>query len=152
EIRPATEHEEPQLVAGYVEAFSDTFDFCDWEPEKIVNAARDDIRKILSGQRGSLLTASRIAVEASSTTQKAKIIGAALITQSAGQRPLLDILLVVPSWHRKGIATALVSAVNNELHKAGEKTLESRYLLGNEESRSWHQRFGFIEEPDLLLA
>jgi hypothetical protein len=34
-IRPVTKSDEPQLVAAYVEAFSDSFDFCDWEPERV---------------------------------------------------------------------------------------------------------------------
>src|SRR5439155_5564635 len=28
----------------------------------------------------------------------------------------------------------------------------SRYHLGNAASRAWHHRFGFTDEPDLLLA
>jgi hypothetical protein len=28
----------------------------------------------------------------------------------------------------------------------------SRYHIGNDASRRWHQRFGFIEEPDLQRA
>ena len=151
-MRPVTEQDEQQLITGYVEAFRDAFDFCDWDLEKIQTAARDDIRKIFSEQRGRFLAASRIAVETPSVTDKEKIIGAALITESEGQPPLLDVLFVVPHWHRKGIATALVSAASNALYSSQVKTLESRYLLGNEESRSWHQRFGFTEEPDLLLA
>src|SRR5882762_9921216 len=109
-IRPVAKHDEQQLMTGYVEAFRDAFDFCDWDPEKIQTAAKDDIQDILSEQRGRFLAASRIAVETPSVTGKEKIVGAALITESEGQPPLLDILFVVPRWHRKGIATALVSA------------------------------------------
>jgi hypothetical protein len=29
--------------------------------------------------------------------------------------------------------------------------LISRYHVGNEPSRDWHRRFGFVEEPDLML-
>jgi GNAT superfamily N-acetyltransferase len=129
-VRPVTEQDEQQLITGYVEAFRDAFDFCDWDLEKIQTAARDDMRKIFSGQRGRFLTASRIAVETPSVADKEKIIGAALITESEGQPPLLDILFVIPRWHRKGIATALVSAVSNKL-PSQVKMLESRYLLGN---------------------
>ena len=151
-VRPVAESDEPQLVTAYVEAFGDSFDFCDWDLEKIQAAAKDDMRRMLSGQRGCLLPASRIAIDGQSTYEEEKIIGAALITQSEGQRPLLDILLVVPQWHGKGIATALVAAASNDLHANGVKILESRYLLGNVESRAWHQKFGFMEEPDLMLA
>lgn len=151
-LRPVTESDEPQLVAAYVEAFAESFDFCDREFSKIAAAATDDIGKILSGRRGSLLTASRVATAPPSETTAETIIGAALITGSDRQPPLLDILFVVPQWQRKGIATALVSTVSHELHHAKVETLESRYFLGNEESQAWHRKFGFTEEVDLMLA
>lgn len=151
-IRAVAADDEPQLVTGYIAAFGDSFDFCDWEPEKIQEAAREDIQKMLSGQRGRLLPASCVALDPQAATKEEQLIGAALITESEGQLPLLDIVFVAPRWHRQGIATALVATASNEMYAAGMKTLESHYLLGNAESRSWHQRFGFVEEPDLLLA
>lgn len=151
-IRPVTESDEPQLVTSYIEAFADSFDFCDWELSKITRAAKDDIRKILSGQRGHLFAASRVATVLPSETAAETIIGAALVTGSDGQPPLLDILFAIPQWHRKGIATALVSAVSHDLYIARVEILESRYFLGNEESRAWHQQFGFTEEADLMLT
>jgi GNAT superfamily N-acetyltransferase len=62
--------------------------------------------------------------------------------------PLLDMLFVRPSWQRRGLATALVSWCLRELLAQGEAALRSRYLLTNEQSRAWHQRFGFTLEPD----
>jgi hypothetical protein len=46
----------------------------------------------------------------------------------------------------------MVSAAINELHELGEKTLTSKYHIGNEQSLAWHLRFGFVEEPDLRRA
>jgi RimJ/RimL family protein N-acetyltransferase len=66
--------------------------------------------------------------------------------------PLLYLLFVAPQWQRRGLAAAMVSAAINELHELGEKTLTSRYHIGNEQSMAWHQRFGFVEEPDLRRA
>lgn len=151
-IRPVTASDEPQLVVAYIEAFADSFDFCDWKLSQIMEAAKDDLRKILSGQRGHLLAASCVATAPPSETAAETIIGAALVTGSDRQPPLLDILFVVPQWQRKGIATALVSTVSHELHHAKVETLESRYFLGNEESQAWHRKFGFTEEADLMLA
>ena len=85
-------------------------------------------------------------------TENEYIIGAALIIAQAEETPLLDMLFVRPEWHRKGIATAMVAAALNTLHSSGVRTLASQYVLGNEESRAWHQRFGFVEETDLLLV
>src|SRR5262245_5381922 len=43
-IRPVAASGEPQLITTYVAAFSDTIDFCDWAPERIMAAAQDDMR------------------------------------------------------------------------------------------------------------
>ena len=80
------------------------------------------------------------------------LVGAALLIEKEGGQPLLDMLFVIPEWQRKGLSTALVSAAINELYRTGIKRLGSRYLLGNDGSRAWHQKFGFVEEPDLFLA
>ena len=66
--------------------------------------------------------------------------------------PLLYLLFVAPQWQRRRLATAMASAAINELNELGEKTLTSRYHIGNEQSMAWHQRFGFVEEPDLRRA
>src|SRR5206468_3554338 len=97
-------------------------------------------------------SASRVAVRVNSSTKRERIVGAALIVEAAPRQPALDILFVSPRKRRSGIASALAGAAMNELHTAGLKTLESAYVLGNEESRAWHQKFGFLEEPDLLSA
>jgi hypothetical protein len=51
-----------------------------------------------------------------------------------------------------GIATALLSDAMNELHDGGEAILKSAYHAANETSMDWHQRFGFVEESDLMRA
>ena len=51
-----------------------------------------------------------------------------------------------------GVATALVSAIIEQLYEIGHRTLKSRYNLGNRESRAWHRAFGFVDDSDLLLA
>jgi predicted N-acetyltransferase YhbS len=61
-------------------------------------------------------------------------------------------LFVAPLWQWRGLGTALVSSVLNELHRSGERILRSRYHLGNDLSLAWHRKFGFVEEPDLSLA
>src|SRR5207249_7611531 len=62
-------------------------------------------------------------------------------------------IFVSPAWRRKGVATTLAAAALSALHEmGGYRTLVSRYYLGNEPSAAWHRHFGFVEEPDLLLA
>ena len=151
-LRPVAEANERQLVSAYLAAFRDTVEYCDWEAGKIEASANETIQDFFAGKRGKPLPASRVAVDSQSEADGGKIIGAALVVESTERRPLLDLLFVMPHWQRRGIATAVVVAALNELHAAGMQTLESRYVLGNEESRGWHQKFGFVEVPDLLLA
>jgi RimJ/RimL family protein N-acetyltransferase len=151
-LRPVAVSDEPRLVAAYIAAFSDTIEYCDWESEKIVSSARTNIRNFFAGKRGQPHPATRVAVDSQADAAGEQVVGAALIIGDDGEPPLLDMLFVVPTRQRQGLATALVSAAINALHNAGIPTLESRYMLGNEESQAWHQRFGFVEEPDLFLA
>lgn len=54
-----------------------------------------------------------------------------------------------PGWkQRHGLAAALVSWSLRALLGQGDGTLRSRYLLANEPSRRWHQRFGFTLDRD----
>jgi len=151
-LRPVAACDEPQLVAAYIAAFSDTIEYCDWESEKIVSSARTNIRNFFAGKRGQPHPAARVAVDSKANVVGEQVVGAALIIGDDDEPPLLDMLFVVPTWQRQGLATALLSASINALHSVGVPTLESRYMLGNEESQAWHQRFGFVEEPDLFLA
>jgi RimJ/RimL family protein N-acetyltransferase len=92
-----------------------------------------------------------VAIAPGSNPDEETLAGAAMVT-STENGPLLYLLFVAPEWQRRGLATAMVSAAINELYELGEKTLTSRYHIGNEESMAWHQRFGFVEEPDLRRA
>lgn len=152
ELRAVEQKDKPQLISGYIAAFKDTIEYCDWASEKITTSARDAIQDLFAGKRGKLLPSSRLAVVSQLGTGRELVIGAALLVEKANQVSLLDILFVLPEWQRQGVATALTSAAVNELYHVGVKTFKSRYSLGNNESRDWHQKFGFVDEPDLALA
>lgn len=147
-IKPLSPDYEQSLASAYCEAFCDAFDYCDWETGRIVESADKCIHDFLVGKRGEVLPASRMAIDETSNS----VAGAALVKRGVDEFPLLDFLFVRPGWQRRGLATALVSAVVNELHGAGESVLQSCYRLGNDESVAWHRRFGFVEEPDLRIA
>jgi GNAT superfamily N-acetyltransferase len=151
-IRPVLPPDEPELIAAYIAAYSDTIDFCDWQADQIEAAAQKDIPNFFIAKRGAPLPASCVAVAPHPETGAPRVIGAALIIAQEEQPPLLDMLFVLPEFHRQGIATTLASTALNILHQSGVETLASRYALGNEESRAWHQRFGFVEELDVTLA
>lgn len=162
-IRAVDRDDEAQLISAYFAAFRDAIEYCDWKSSKIAAAAKKDIQDFFAGKRGNPLPASRVAVASQSKSPlppfdkggksgEESVVGAALIVEKGNGQPLLDMLFVIPEWQRKGLGTALVSAAINELYRAGMKTLESRYLLGNEASQDWHHKFGFVDEPDLFLA
>lgn len=152
DLRPVRDTDREQLVSTYVAAFADTVEFCDWESAAIVAAARKDVLGFFASTRGQPLLASRVAVAAHSHGGAEQLVGAALLVKTESDGPLLDMLFVAPAAQRKGIATALLAATMTELDSRGIRTLRSRYHLGNEASRAWHQRCGFVEEPNLLVA
>jgi RimJ/RimL family protein N-acetyltransferase len=146
-LRPVTPEDEVRLVPVYTAAFLDSMEYCDCEPAEVDAAARQNLANYFGAGRGRPHPASRVALDVDQA-----VAGAALLVELADGLPLLDMLFVLPSRQRQGLATALVSAAVNELCRDGSPRLRSSYMLGNEPSRAWHQRFGFVEEPDLLLA
>ncbi|MBV7335229.1 GNAT family N-acetyltransferase [Chloroflexi bacterium TSY] len=149
-IRPVVEADLPQLRPAYFAAFEETTDYCDWAPKRIKEAAEQNLSSFFAGKRGEPLSASQIAT-AEQNDGREEVIGTILIVEKE-DGPLVDLLFVVPDWHRKGVATALASTALNVLHTSGNEKLRSRFLLGNAESRQWHHRFGFVDEPDLWVA
>jgi GNAT superfamily N-acetyltransferase len=153
QLRAVDKADESALVSAYVDAFRDTVEYCDCDAEAVLASARQDIRAFCAGKRGEILSPSCLALDPAAAEDPVEAVaGAALLTRTEDRIPMLDMLLVRPRWHRRGLATALVSWSLDELHRNGEVILRSRYHLANEPSRAWHRKFGFVEEPDLRLA
>ncbi len=172
-LRPVGPEDEAALIAAFLAGFGDSVDYCDWEPAAIEKSAAKCIRDFLARARGEPLEASRVAVAAAPGTDPAAaaqvqvepgevdpmtpvptapIVGAALVVRAGEAEARLEMLFVAPAWRRRGLASALVSDALTALHAAGFDRLVSRYLLANADSRAWHLRFGFTEEPDWLAA
>lgn len=149
-LRPVCTSDEAGLLPVYKQAFADNQAFCDYTEARFHQAARNDLGESFHGHRGPLLAASRVAMDASSGTPQC--IGAALLSRDSGYGPVLDLIFVLPAWHRRGVATALASAAINVLVQDGAHTLTSCYQLANVGSQHWHQGFGFVELPDLRYA
>jgi len=150
-LRQPVESDIEALKPIYIAAFSETIEYFGYSQGQIAEAARRDLMNYFAGEHGRPTSASCLAIAPGSNPDEETIAGAAMVT-SAENGPLLYLLFVAPQWQRRGLATAMVSAAINELHELGEKTLTSRYHIGNEQSLSWHQRFGFVEEPDMRRA
>jgi RimJ/RimL family protein N-acetyltransferase len=150
-MRQPAESDIAALTPVYVAAFGKTIEYFDCSRAQIAGAARRDLTYYFAGKYGQPTSASCLAMASGPTPGEEILAGAAFVTATKNG-PLLYLLFVAPQWHRRGLATAMVSTAINELHELGEKTLTSKYHIGNEQSMRWHQRFGFVEEPDLRRA
>lgn len=142
-LRAVTPADRAALIDLYVTAFADTVHYFYLEHDDVLKHARHDLDIYLSGQRGApLLEASRVAVH------HGRLIGAALFNEGHVKSPLLYLLYVAPEFREQGLARALAQDAMNALRAAGHRFVRSQYDLGNHESRAWHNRMGFVEEPD----
>ena len=151
-IRRVESRYQQGMIDAFVAAFRDTIEYCDCDDDQVLDSARDSVIGFFSGERGIPLPASRLALVSRPEGKRESVVGASLVVEMRGGSPLLDILFVTPDWQRMGVATALVSSVVDRLHDSGYRTLQSRYNLGNDESRAWHRKFGFVEDSDPFLA
>lgn len=147
-LRPATSADVEKLTEIYVRSFGATLEYCDYTNEELRAAAERALHEHFIGERGHPLSASRVALEPDNPH---RLLGAALLI-TGRESAKLDLLFVRPDWQGCRLATALVSDAVNHLHRYGERRLMSRYHIGNDASRHWHQTFGFVEEPDLQRA
>jgi GNAT superfamily N-acetyltransferase len=136
----------PALVRALADAFLGNVDFWGCARVSVRTAVEDLMATFFAGRRGAPHPASRLAV-----TPRAAVGGAALLMCSP-KGPRLDLLFVRPRWQRRGLATMLVADAATALRANGEPVLRSRYRLANAPSAAWHARFGFVEEPDWLVA
>src|SRR5215475_12708507 len=150
-LRQPAESDIEQLTPVYVAAFKETIEYFGYSRKQVTEAARRDLTNYFACEHGQPTSASCLAIAPGSDPDEETFAGAVMVT-SRKNGPLLYLLFVGPEWQRRGLAAAMISAAISELHELGEKTLTSRYHIGNEQSLSWHQRFGFVEEPDLRRA
>lgn len=135
----------PALVRALADAFLGNVDFWGCGRGYVRAAVEDTIATFFAGRRGAAHPASRLVV-----TAQAVVGGALLVCSPKG--PRLDLLFVRPRWQRRGLATMLVAEAATALRASGAPVLRSRYRLANAPSAAWHARFGFVEEPDWLVA
>jgi GNAT superfamily N-acetyltransferase len=147
-----------QMIAAFFEAFEDSVEFCDWSLQDIRNHAAKNINNYFQGVRGKPHQASRMSLEPNSQ----QIIGLALFaekktgqtkeTDQSEEHVELDLLLVQPSYQRRGIATQMVASAIDSLYAEGVRDLRSGYHICNDRSRDWHRSLGFEEMPDYFYC
>ena len=152
-LRPAMASDEHLLHPLFVRSFADTIEFCDYPEAKLHTAAQQCLARFFQRPPRDVFPGSRVAIAPPGMADAGEPIGAVLVAIEDEGWALLDMIFVSPSWQRRGLATALAAAAMTALHEhGGVRTLVSRYHLGNQASGAWHHRFGFVDEPDLLVA
>jgi N-acetylglutamate synthase-like GNAT family acetyltransferase len=128
-----------QMIEAFFESFQDSVEFCNWSLEEIQAEATRNINRYFLGKRGEPLSFSVIAVESETN----HLIGLALFTKKYEQQTHLDLLLVKPSYQRKGVGKSMVSSAINQLCDQGMTELYSAYHICNQLSQQWHHAMGF---------
>jgi GNAT superfamily N-acetyltransferase len=148
---PLLEIEPHEFVPGFIAAFQEVPEYCDWEQECFEQEAREVVQDFFAGRRGRPLPASRAAV-ISRGPDAGRVAGAAMVVALKNGDALLDVLWVVPGWQHQGLATQLLKHVQALLAEASCNTLASIWHLANQSSIAWHLKSGFVEQHDLALA
>ena len=143
-IRPVRSDDETPLLTVYLAAFADNQAFCDYTDEKMHDAARRDLRESFTGRRAPLLAAARVAVAAD--MPDAPLVGAALLSRDREYGPVLDLLFIHPTWHRRGLAGA--RRQRHERLASGRRTdLDERVPAGQSHQPDVASRFWFRGTP-----
>ncbi|MBG89832.1 MAG: hypothetical protein CMO80_23445 [Verrucomicrobiales bacterium] len=129
----------------YLDAFEDSFEYCDWKPRHVRRDAHNIVRDLFDGAFGRPLVI--LGLEDADSLNAA----AAVVLKDTGV-PHLQFICVDPKSQRDGAGSRLLHASLAELHMMGYRTLTSCFMLGNIASRAWHWKNGFVEEPDLQIA
>lgn len=146
EIQSISEASLTDLTELFYDSFVDSVEFYGLKKSEIRSESERNIKSFFNGERGiPQIELCRIA------KKEKKLIGACLIAKyKYGFKN--EILFVDSAQQRKGIGTALVTDILNNLHKKKEEIFWSEYHICNELSANWHKRFGFMEEPDIMTA
>ena len=145
--------DEPALIELFVTTFDDAVEYAGWPDDAYRREARDNIGSFFGKPRRHRSDqADPARAEASFVIVTPTQLLAAVLVRSIRRGPILQPIMVHPAHHRRGLASALLSAVLESLLASGEATLFSRCQLGNAASLAWHERNGFQEIPDYYAA
>lgn len=135
------------LTELFIASFDQGIEYLGYSEESFHNESRREIDRFFNRAAGDeqreAKSFSFVAV------QEDKLVGALLI--SIGEdAPEICPIMITPSRHRRGIATALLAKCCAALNAFGIKQLASGCHLGNHPSYNWHMKHGFVEEPNFL--
>jgi GNAT superfamily N-acetyltransferase len=147
-LQTPDESDAAALEQLFYSAFIDTPEYAGWPRESFALEPAEQVRRFFSAESAAPLGASRIAV----VRKPGADDGAALLHACGSAEAWLDVLMVAPTWQRRGVASILVGDALAALAAADIHRLVSRWHLASEPSIFWHRKLGFVEVPDLFNA
>lgn len=141
--QPVTIDHQQAMKKSFFNAFSDTVEFCNWPELDICKAAERNIDGYFAGARGKPHSASKLLLDDNGEVSALALF---LITDKGTIK--LDLLLVLPAFQRRGIATEMVSLAINELLQQGITKIHSSWHALNQASQHWHHSLGFTDVYD----
>ncbi len=146
EIKPISEVSFDELCRLFYDSFVESVEYLNRTKPEVKREAKKEIANFFNGKRGiPQLELCKVAV------LDEKNVGACLVSKyKFGYKN--EIIFVHPKYQHKNIGSALVADVLNDLDKLNEKVFWSEHHICNELSASWHRKFGFIEETDIMTA
>ncbi len=149
-IRP---DDEAALIELFVTTFDDSVEYAGWPDDAYRREARDNIGTFFGKPRRHRYDqADPARPETSFVIVTPTQLLAAVLVRSIRRGPILQPIMVHPAHHRRGLATALLSAVLESMLASRDASLFSRCQLGNTASLAWHEQNGFQEIPDYYAA
>jgi ribosomal protein S18 acetylase RimI-like enzyme len=131
-IRPFDENDEAAVVRLWQEVFPDA---------PAWNQAADDIRRKLSVQRELFLVA----------TSDQEVIATAMAGYD-GHRGWVYYVAVLPEYRRKGVASALMQAVEGGLVQMGCSKLNLQVRSTNQEVVAFYRHLGYLTEERISMG
>lgn len=135
------------LTGLFIASFDQGIEYLGYSNESFHNEAEREIDRFFNRAAGDEQQEAKSFSFVS--VQEDKLVGALLISMRENA-PEICPIMITPSRHRRGIATALLAKCCAALNAFGIKQLASGCHLGNHASYGWHMKHGFVEEPNFL--
>ena len=145
EIRSVAREDQAQLLDLFCVCFEQAIEYAGYRPENIIRYGRKSLDGYFREAPAPYQEACQVAVI------NGCVAGAATIARFE-HGAILQPIFVAPAYHRRGVATRLLSESAKRLVDLGCEELRSRCNLGNAASMIWHAKCGFVEIPDEMSA
>jgi ribosomal protein S18 acetylase RimI-like enzyme len=134
-LRPATDADQPRLVALVNAAFS---------IETFLDGTRTDPERMAAMMRKGTILVAELVAEQAAENDAGRLLASVYI-ELRGKRGYMGMLAVDPSCQGTGLASLLVKAAEDRMRVAGCEAVDISVLSLRPELLPIYRRFGFIE-------